>query len=311
MLITPTSLAALFTAYSLAYQSSFTQAEIYWRQLATLMPSATEMNAYAWMEKIPKMRKWLGPRVIQNVIAREPRVVVNETFELTLEVPKQKIQDDQYGIYTPMAAAMGFQAAKWPDDVVAAKFLANPICFDGKAFFADDHPVNLDGDPADDYSNLETSFPLNYANLAAARARMRSFKGADGRFIGSRGTLLVVPPSLELTAKTLLHSSYYPALADGASLGDGDVAFTQNMLAGSAEMLVIDDLEENPEDWYLLDTSKPIMPLIFQIREAPVFTYLVNPSDANVFFNRNFIMGVEARGAADVTMPFLAFKGEG
>lgn len=308
MLLTPANLAAMFTAFSLQYQDGYGSAEIFWRSLATLVPSSTETGTYAWMEKIPKMRKWLGARVVQNVAARGPRVVINEPYELTLEVPKQKIKDDSYGLYAPLASAMGEQAAKWPDDLVGAKLLENPVCFDGKAFFADDHPVNLDDSGAGTYDNLMAASPLNLANYGAAKTRMRQFKGADGRPIGSRGTLLVVPPSLEETAKTILNSQYYPKLVDGGTLATSGVGMVENQWRGSAELLVIDELEVAPGDWYLLDTRKAIKPLIFQLREAPVFTYLMSPTDPNVFWNKMFTMGIEAWGAADVTLPFLALK---
>lgn len=302
----------MFTAYSLQYQSGYGSAEIFWRSLATLMPSATESATYAWMEKIPKMREWIGPRQIQNLAARGPRVVINKPFELTLEVPKQKIKDDQYGIYAPTASAMGEQAAKWPDDVVAAKLLENPVCFDGQSFFDTDHPVNIDDPTLSTYSNRFTSLPLTLTNFNTARARMRAFRGADDRPIGARGNLLIVPPSLEEMGRTILNSTWYPRLADGASLGNGDVGMIENVHAkGSADLLVIDELEDNPTHWYLFDVRKPIKPLIFQLRQAPEFTYLISPSDPNVFWNKAFVMGIEAWGAADVTLPFLAIKAEG
>lgn len=313
MLLNTANLTALFTSFSMLYQQGYGGAEIFWRSLATLVPSTTEMNSYQWMEKIPKLRKWLGPRVVQNVAARGPRVVINDPFELTLEIPKHKIQDDTYGIFSPLASAMGEQAAKWPDDVVGGKLLENPVCFDGQNFFDTDHPVNLDDAGAGTYSNVLTGADgtLNLANYGKAKTRMRSFKGADGRPIGARGTLLVVPPSLEETGRTILNSQYYPKLVDGGAVGNGDVAMAENQWRGSAELLVIDELEANPTQWYLLDTRKPIKPLIFQLREAPVFAYLTNPNDPNVFWNRMFVMGCEARGAADVTLPFLAVRGTG
>lgn len=311
MLITPTTLTALFTAYSFAYQAGFTTAEVFWRTLATMVPSATESNTYAWMEKIPKVRKWLGPRVVQNVVARAPRIVINDPYELTLEVPKYKIQDDQYGLYTPTATMMGMQAAKWPDDVVSAKVLENPVAFDGVTFFHDSHPVNLDDASMGTYDNIETSFPLTATNYATARARMRGYKGADGRRIGVRPNLLVVPPSLETRARTIVQSQYLPQLVDGGTNAQGGVGIVENVNINSAEVLVIDDLEDAPLNWYLFDMTKAIKPYIFQLRQAPVFTYLINPNDPNVFFNKNFIMGCEMRGAADATLPFLAFQGQG
>lgn len=309
MLITPANLSALFTVFSLQYQEAFTTAETYWRSLATLVPSSTETSTYVWMEKIPAMRKWLGARVVQNVVARAPRIVMNEAYELTIEIPKQKILDDQYGLYSPLSRMMGAQAAKWPDDLIRDAVVANPTAFDGQNYFDTDHPVSLDDSGLGVYSNREDTWALTLDNYGKARARMRGVKGADGRRMGIRPDLLVVSPSNEEKARTILNSDYYPRLADGAALGVGDVGIVQNQWKGSAELLVIDDLEDTPNKWILFDTSKPIMPFIFQLRQAPVFTYLMNPTDPNVFFNKQYIMGIEAWGAVDVTLPQLGFMG--
>ncbi len=309
MLLNTANLNMMFTAFSLQYQGGYGRAEIFWRSLATLVASSSESMTYAWMDRIPKLRKWIGPKQPKNLAARGPRVVINDPFELTVEVPKHKIQDDTYGIFAPFAADMGFQASKWPDDVVAAKLLENPLSFDGKAFFADDHPINLDDAGAGTYQNYySTGKALTNTNFGFAKKEFRKFKGADGRPIGARGTLLIVPPSLEETAKIILNADYHPGLADGASLGNGDVGQQYNVWKGGAELLVVDELEDEPTAWYLFDTTKAIMPLIFQLREAPVFTALTAPSDPNVFWAGNFVMGIEARGAADVTLPFLAMK---
>lgn len=309
MLITPPNLAAMFTVFSLKYQEAFTTAEIFWRSLAMTTPSTTETNSYTWMEKIPKMREWIGPRQVQNLVAREPRIIPNKVFELTLQVPKQKILDDQYGIYTPAASMMGLQAAKWPDDLVQSAVIGNPVAYDGVTYFNGSHLVNLDDPSMGTYSNIDDANALTLENYGIAKAKMRAVKGADGRRVGARGTLLVVSPSNEEVGRQILQSQYYPRLADGGSLGHGDVAMSENIWKGSAELLVIDDLEDTPHVWYLFDTSKPIMPFNFQLRQAPIFTYLMNPNDPNVFFNRQFVMGAEALGNVDVTIPWLGYRG--
>lgn len=308
MLITPPNLSAMFTVFSLAYQQAFTTAPTFWRDLAMITPSTTETNTYTWMEKIPRLREWIGARVVQNLVAREPRIIPNRVFELTIEIPKQKILDDQYGIYAPSASMMGMQASLWPDDLVQEAFIANPICFDGQNFFDTDHPVSLDDASLGTYSNDEPTWALTLENYGKAKARMRGTKGADGRRVGARGDLLVVSPSNESLGMSILNNQYYPRLADGASLGHGDVAMAENPWKGSAELLVIDDLEDTPNTWALFDTSKPIMPFNFQLRQAPTFAYLMNPNDPNVFFNRRFVMGIEALGAVDVTIPWLGFR---
>ncbi len=138
MLLNTANLANMFTAFSLQYQGGYGRAEIFWRTLATLVSSSTETMTYAWMDRIPKLREWVGPKVPQNLAARGPRVVVNKPFELTLQVPKHKIQDDTFGIFAPYAADMGYQASKWPDDVVGAKLLRRV-----KLRRLTNHPSNL------------------------------------------------------------------------------------------------------------------------------------------------------------------------
>ena len=51
------------------------------------------------------------------------------------------------------------------------------------------------------------------------------------------------------------------------------------------------------EPWFLLAANEVIKPIIFQSRKAPVFVSKDNLSDDNVFDNRQFIYGVDARYA--------------
>lgn len=61
------------------------------------------------------------------------------------------------------------------------------------------------------------------------------------------------------------------------------------------------------EPWFLLVTTGLIKPLIFQRRQAPQFVALMNVRDPNVFFNKEFLWGVDYRAGFGVTFPQLAF----
>jgi phage major head subunit gpT-like protein len=50
--------------------------------------------------------------------------------------------------------------------------------------------------------------------------------------------------------------------------------------------------------WYLADLSAPIKPLILQKRKEVEFVSKTALTDDNVFFSREFIWGVDGRGAA-------------
>lgn len=47
--------------------------------------------------------------------------------------------------------------------------------------------------------------------------------------------------------------------------------------------------------WYLLDLSRPIKPLILQIRKRPQFVAMDRPDDENVFMRKKFRYGVDDR----------------
>lgn len=50
--------------------------------------------------------------------------------------------------------------------------------------------------------------------------------------------------------------------------------------------------------WFLLDTSGAIMPLVYQLRRAFNFTAKTNLNDDNVFYNDEFVFGVDGRANA-------------
>lgn len=60
--------------------------------------------------------------------------------------------------------------------------------------------------------------------------------------------------------------------------------------------------------WYVMDLSRTLKPLIFQLREDVTVTALINPTDANVFFTDKFIWGANARYNAGYGMWQTAVK---
>jgi phage major head subunit gpT-like protein len=82
------------------------------------------------------------------------------------------------------------------------------------------------------YGSRQELAPVSYA---AARAAMMGLKNAEGRPLGVRPNLLVVPPSLEAMAKEILQAQFI--LADTAKGG-----LKSNVWQGSADLLVVPEL---------------------------------------------------------------------
>lgn len=76
-------------------------------------------------------------------LSKQSYAVVNRTFEATVGVKREDIEDDQYGVYGPLMQMMGANAAAHPDKLVfeVMKNGFAEVCYDGQFFFDTDHPV--------------------------------------------------------------------------------------------------------------------------------------------------------------------------
>lgn len=320
---TSSNLAIFFTGLSTVYQDGYTNTAAWYDQVAMEVPSDTELETYGWMDKIPAARQWIGPRLV-NSLPTLNRSVTNLDFEITDSIPRNKFEDDKYGIFKFNAVTMGEQMKKLHDQQLAAIMQStattqtgpavsgNPVCFDGTAFFGTSHPVDVSAGasgPLGTYSNDLTTTSLTPTNYGAVRAQMRGFIGRDGKPIGAVPSLLVVPPQLEEAAKVICESAYIAPALFGDTGSGGQVGTTENVWKGTAKYLVVEELANQPKVWYALDQRRAVKPFLVQIRKAPQFVYLVNPTDPNVFFNKEFVFGADSRSAYDVTLPWLAVRG--
>lgn len=150
MLINKSNLEALFTNLKTTFNKAMDQAKSYWQTVAMEITSNTEKEAYAWLGNFPMMKEWIGDRVIKN-LSLSDYSIKNKNFESTIEIPRNNIEDDVYGVFRPMFQEMGRVAAQHPD-VLIFQLMKNgfdTVCFDGQYFFDSDHPVvQADGSTA-------------------------------------------------------------------------------------------------------------------------------------------------------------------
>jgi phage major head subunit gpT-like protein len=228
MIITATAIAALQTGFRKNFQDAFnaTRPAAAFTKIATVIASASKMETYGWLGKFPKMREWVGDRVLKNM-STAAYAVVNKDFEATVDVDRNDIQDDTLGVYAPLMAEMGVSAAQHPDDLVFGLLKAgrSTLCFDGQNFFDTDHP------------------------------------GFD---------------------------------ATGAAIQVSNIDW--------------DGTTPNAPVWYLMDTTRPLKPLIFQERQKPEFVAKTNPENSDtVFMSKKFLYGVDARCNAGFGLWQFAF----
>ena len=219
MLVNQETVAALNVGFSTIFKKALEVTETLYQRVATVVPSSTAQNNYAWLGSWPMLREWVGERVIK-ALAAHGYTVLNKSFEATVGVKRDDIEDEQLGIYNPQFESLGVNAKKHPDKLVFALLAAgiSTLCYDGQYFFDTDHPQ---GDEAGStWSNYTTG-----ANAA----------------------------------------------------------------------------------WYLLDTSQPLKPLIFQMRRQPELVVHDDPNvHESVFMRKEILYGVDYRGNAGFGLPQLA-----
>jgi phage major head subunit gpT-like protein len=111
-------------------------------RVATPITSTTKENEYGWLGKMPRVREWVGDRVVHG-IASSGYAIRNKSYELTIAVDRDDIDDDNIGIYTPMFTEMGAASGSHYDELVFGLLKAGfgSFCYDGQFFFDTDHPV--------------------------------------------------------------------------------------------------------------------------------------------------------------------------
>lgn len=210
MLINSANLAALRTGFNAAFNAGLGAAPSMHGRVATTVKSTTKEQKYGWLGKIPRVREWVGPRLVQNLMQHD-YAIKEKALELTLGVDRDDIETDNLGIYTPLFTEMGRTTGEEWDRMVFAMLKAgfSTNCYDGQYFFDTDHPV-LDE--------------------------------------------------------------------------DGDTISVANTDGGSGT------------PWFLLDVSRALKPLILQKRKDFNFVSKDKESDDNVFDNKEFVYGSDARG---------------
>lgn len=143
MLVNQTALRTLFIGFNTAFQAGLaTAAASQFGRVSTIVPSTTKENDYGWLGRFPNVREWIGERVVQS-IGQSSYTIKNKSYELTIGVGRDDIEDDNLGIYTPMFTELGSASGAHYDQLVFALLKAGfaSTCYDKQFFFDTDHPV--------------------------------------------------------------------------------------------------------------------------------------------------------------------------
>lgn len=133
-------LDALFTNANAAFEKGKPTAPNDWEKIATKVVSKSTSETYHWLGKFPKVKEWINARQLEEMKANG-YVIKNKTYESSVNISVDEINDDQAGLYSPMFQEMGNEAGAYPNRYVfeLLKEGDGRICYDGQYFFDTDH----------------------------------------------------------------------------------------------------------------------------------------------------------------------------
>lgn len=167
MIVNQANLEALRTGFRLEFNRALAAAATVSSAMLTEVNSSTKVETYGFLGDLPIFREWLGDKRIKS-IGEKAYQLINRDFEATIGIHKNKIRDDNLGLYGPMVAGWGQDAGQLKDRL-AFEALALGIsraCFDGQNFFDDEHPVDYQDDPVSNISGAAAAQPWYLLDLS-------------------------------------------------------------------------------------------------------------------------------------------------
>lgn len=276
-----------------------------WQGIASVIPSTQDSEPYAWLGALPTMQEFKDERNVK-AMAEYAYSLKNKLYEGTVGVDRTAIEDDKFGQIKLRIQQMGFNASKFQAKTIFAALAAGAtsLCYDGQYFFDTDHVSGNSGTQ----SNKGTA-ALSQASLDTAIATMAALKDDQGEPLGIIPDTLWVPPALWKTGLELCDSPIAVVKVGDGTAGSGATAATgiSNVWAGKLTCKMSPYLTDTT-DWFLVCSTWPIKPLIWQDRVPVEFAALEGNSD-NGFMRDQYMYGTRMRGAAGYGLWQLAYAG--
>lgn len=300
--ITVPTYQAIYQVLTAQFQKGVTEANSgVFNPIMERAPSSSEQNLYNWLSYIPGLKEWYKgqPRTYRNVETKQFNVF-NRTFEDTLSIPINDVEDNQLSQYSKLAQMMGRTSALLPDQLIGELLnngFTTTYSYDGKAWFADDHSVGLST-----VDNKRTAV-LSSTSYGEALTAIHGYKVQPDKDSTARPLnpmvklVLVVPPQLLNTARTIVEMEKNNYGAD-------------NVYYKTSEILVSPWLTSTTA-WFLMNIGGGIAPVFFQERMKPALIERTPANSDRAFNYDELIWGVKARGAALPTFPWLAIGSTG
>lgn len=155
--ITPQLMSAIFQGFQKLYTKGFEAGDALYLSIVMVTSSKGSSETYGWFGSSTGFRKWLGDRVIQALKTHD-FTIKNEPYENTIGVDRDQIEDDAYGILSPVFEQLGQDSKQHPNEIIfeMLKSGRTTLGYDKVPYFSTLHPTTDAKGKVTTQSNLTT-----------------------------------------------------------------------------------------------------------------------------------------------------------
>lgn len=297
MMLNDSQVTLLFKTLSERFVDLYQQTTTWSDGLLGVSAEATDTIEVFWVEVIPQFEKWLKSQKTWNGVNARGYQAHSEAWSDALLIDRRKTLVDQMRVLPRAVENLSRNTKKFYDRLTKValqngktggstwdtnSLFTAYLWYDGLAAFSSVHPVNIDDSSMGVWSNLRKGSPLNTDNLDAGIEQMGTILLPNGDPMGVSPTHLIVSAGKKRTGLRLTEVDMIGRLVDGLA---GSAAQENNITKMKTknnyplELVVADDLSNEPGVWYLADRSMGREPLTcWEVQSPPRPKQRASPS---------------------------------
>jgi phage major head subunit gpT-like protein len=313
---TPAQFQVFLLTANTMIRNAWSYAPTPYADYTTTVPTESETFEDGWIGRMPKMREWLGSRVVHSP-GPQTYVVTVQNWENTYGIDEFLFDDTKFGIYYPLIADLGLQGKRQPGFVIrdmlentGSQTGARQNGLDGLTYFNTAHLVNIYKASLGSYSNdfrggftvggVTVGGALSGIAVGTAAEYMMTYTAEDGERFGITPNKIIAPPTLRAECEYILKNQMSAPQQGWQTFGptNTQVGASDNVWKRFGIDYMIDPNLMSNVDWYLADTTKSVKPVRWIQREGTTYTPRVSPTDENVWLNHQLLWGARMRGTS-------------
>lgn len=98
-------LEAAYTGFHARFFKELANQPLIYERIASVITDDRPVSVYNWITNVPKMRKWIGNKRLHKLRAQKHEIRT-EPYEASIQIPKQDIIDDRFGLWSEKIGQM-------------------------------------------------------------------------------------------------------------------------------------------------------------------------------------------------------------